>query len=346
MVQLSEIAYMPAMSKTDAITKSTDVAVRPESAIYVAEGGELQLSVRIDTDTAWLTQEEIAKLFDVDRSVVTKHIGNVYEEGELERGATRAKFALVRREGRRTVRREVEHYNLDAIISVGYRVNSRTATAFRQWATRVLRERLIGAQHQRQLEQGRLDAVRALASHVLDSEEARALLRVIDRYANSWQILRQYDENKLPDRPKGGTTKRIKRLTLKQAHAAIAALKTELMSKGEASNLFGLERSDGVAAILGNIEQTFGGAPLYPSVEERAAALLYFVIKNHPFTDGNKRIGSLLFLHFLDKNGCLTRTDGASRFDTNALVALALLVAESDPKQKDTVMRLILAMLA
>lgn len=250
--------------------------------------------------------------------------------------ATSAKFALVRQEGRRTVRRDIEHYSLDAIISVGYRVNSKTATAFRQWATRVIRERLVGAHRERQLAQGRLDALGALAAHVTTDQEARALLSIIGRFTNSWQMLRQFDERQLPERP-AIATRRVRRLTLRQAHAAIEALKAELMQKGEASDLFGREPSGGLAGILGNIEQTFDGRALYPSVEERAAALLYFVIKNHPFTDGNKRIGSLLFVHYLDKNGRLFRDDGSLRFDSNALVALALLVAESDPKQKDIV---------
>ena len=341
------MVIFPVMIYTRAMSIATSTAIVPaaDNAVYMTPSGELQLDVRIDSETVWLTQEQIAKLFDVDRSVITKHIANIYEEGELGRGATRANFALVRQEGRRTVRRNIEHYSLDAIISVGYRVNSKTATAFRQWATRIIRERLIGAHRQLQLEQGRLEALGALASHVLTDEEARALLNIISRFSNSWQMLRQYDENQLPERP-ATPTRRMKRLTLRQAHAAVAALKARLMQKGEASDLFGLERSDGLAGILGNIEQTFGGKALYPSVEERATALLYFVVKDHPFTDGNKRIGSLLFVHFLDKNGCLSRPDGSHRFDDNALVAVALLVAESDPKQKDTVMRLIMAMLS
>jgi prophage maintenance system killer protein len=308
------------------------------------DDGHVRVDVRVDPETVWLTQKQLGELFEVDLRTVNEHLINIYQAGELEEGATIRNFRIVRKEGARQVTRNLKHYNLDAILSVGYRVNSKRGTHFRKWATSILRERLIGTYRQTQLEQGRLEALRGLASQVLDSEEARALLRVIDRYATSWQILRQYDENKLPDRPKAGN-KRIKRLTIKQANAAIAALKADLLEKGEASNLFGLERSDGVAAILGNIEQTFGGTPLYPSVEERAAALLYFVIKDHPFTDGNKRVGSLLFVHFLDKNGCLRRPDGTLRFDSNALVAIALLVAESDPKQKDTVMRLLLAML-
>jgi len=279
------MVYTSAMSMA---SRHSEITPRAESAIYVAAGGELQIDVRIDSETVWLTQEQIARLFDVERSVITKHIANIYEEGELERAATSAKLALVRREGRRTVRRDIEHYSLDAIISVGYRVNSKTATAFRQWATRVIRERLIGAHRERQLARGRLDALGALATHVATTEEAHALLSIVGRFASSWQILRQFDERELPERP-ATPTRRMKRLSLKQAYAAIGMLKIGLMQKGEASDLFGLEHNGGLAGILGNIEQTFDGQPLYPSVEERAATLLYSVIKNHPFTDGNKR---------------------------------------------------------
>jgi prophage maintenance system killer protein len=335
---------MHAMSMTK-MSPGTAVVAAADDAVYMASSGELQLDVRIDSETVWLTQAQIAELFGVDVRTINEHLVNIYRTSELGREATIRNFRIVRQEGRRTVHRNIGHYSLDAIISVGYRVNSKTATVFRQWATRVIRERLIGAHRQRQLEQGRLEALGALASHVLTEEEARALLSIIGRFSSSWLILRQYDENKLPERP-AAPTKRIKRLTVKQAHAAVAALKAELMRKGEASDLFGHEHSDGLAAILGNIEQTFGGRALYPSVEERAAALLYFVIKNHPFTDDNKRVGSLLFVHFLEKNECLSRPDGSQRFDANALVAVALLVAESDPKQKDLVRRLIVAMLS
>jgi prophage maintenance system killer protein len=334
------------MNKVAATTDSTTIVPgSPDGAVYVDSAGELQLDVRIDSDTIWLTQAQLAELFGVDVRTINEHLVNIYGTAELEREATIRKFRIVRQEGRRQVQRYIGHYNIDAIISVGYRVNSKTATAFRQWATRVLRERLISAHRQRQGQQARLEALGALASHVLTEEEARAVLSIIGRFADLWQMLRQYDENQLPERPTS-PTKRVKRLTPKQAHAAIAELKADLFRKGEASNLFGIEHGDGLASILGNIEQTFGGKALYPSVEERAAALLYFVIKNHAFTDGNKRIGCLLFLQFLQKNGILTRPDGSQRFDNNSLVAIALLVAESNPKQKDLVMRLIMAMLA
>jgi Virulence protein RhuM family/Fic/DOC family len=276
------------MSTTITPASRTAIVPAANNAVFMAPGGELQLDVRIDSETVWLTQAQIAELFGVQVPTINEHLVNIYDQGELERDATIRNFRIVRQEGPRSVQRNIGHYSLDAIISVGYRVNSKTATAFRQWATKIIRERLIGDHRQRQMEQARVEALGMMATHVLIDEEARALLSIIGRFSNSWQMLRQYDEHKLPDRP-ATPTKRIKRLTLKQARAAIAALKIEQMQKGEAGDLFGFERSDGLAAILGNIEQTFGGTVLYPSVEERAAALLYFVIKDHPFTDGNKR---------------------------------------------------------
>jgi prophage maintenance system killer protein len=327
--------YMAAMST------NVGAAIVPaaDNAVYMTPSGELQLDVRIDSETVWLTQAQMAELFGSSQRMMSHHINNVFSDGELERKSNIQKMYIDRS------KKPITLHSLDVIISVGYRVKSANGVHFRKWATRILRQRLIKENQQRQLEQGRLETLAALASHVLSDEEARALLNIIGRFAASWQMLRQYDENQLPERP-ATPTRRMKRLTLKQANAAISALKAELMKKGEASDLFALERGDGLAAILGNIEQTFDGKALYPSVEERAAALLYFVIKNHPFTDGNKRIGSLLFVHFLDRNACLSRPDGSQRFDANALVAVALLVAESDPKQKDMVMRLIMAMLS
>jgi prophage maintenance system killer protein len=317
-----------------------------ERAVYLAPTGEIQLDVRIDSETIWLTQAQIAALFEVNVPAINKHLANVYEEGELERRATVSKMEIVRQEGARTVRRNIDHYSLDAIISVGYRVNSKTATIFRQWATRVLRERLVSAHRHRQLEQVHWQGLGQIVSHIENKDEARALLDVIGRYANSWRMLQEYDEDRLPAHPAAPTTKRLKRLTLKQARAAAVSLKADQEKKGTAGDLFGVERDNSLEGVLRSIDQTFDGQALYPSIEERAAALLYFIIKDHVFLDGNKRIGSLLFVHYLDKNGCLTRPDGNQRFDDNALVAIALLVASSDPKQKDLVTRLILAMLS
>jgi prophage maintenance system killer protein len=330
---------MENMGKAATRATRSEVALTPDTAVYMSSAGELHLDVRVDSETVWLTQEQMAKLFGSSQRMMSYHIRNVFSDGELERQSNIQKMYIDRS------KKPVALHSLDVIISVGYRVKSQEGVAFRKWATRILRRRLLAEHRQRQLEQARIEALRELASHVLTQEEARALLGIISRFSSSWQLLHQYDENQLPDRP-AKPTRRMKRLTLKQAKGAIATLKAELIRKGEASELFGSELGDNLPGILANIEQTFDGSALYPSVEERAAALLYFVIKDHPFTDGNKRIGSLLFLHYLDKNGCLVSDDGTQRFDSNALVATALLVAESDPKQKDTVMKLVLAMLS
>jgi prophage maintenance system killer protein len=318
----------------------TDLALRSDSAIYLAPNGELHLDVQVDSETVWLTQAQMAKLFDSSQRMMSYHIGNVFSEGELERKTNIQKMYIDRSKKPLTL------HSLDVIISVGYRVKSPSGVHFRRWATGVLRERLINAHRQRQIEQVRWQALGQIVSHIEDKDEARALLDVVGRYASSWRLLRQFDENRLPDRPAAPTTKKMKRLTLKQARAAIVSLRNDQAKNGNAGALFGIERDKSLEGILGNIEQTFDGQALYPSVEERAAALLYFMIKDHPFSDGNKRIGSLLFVHYLDRNGCLTRPDSTQRFDNNALVAVALLVASSDPKQKDLVMRLILAMLS
>jgi prophage maintenance system killer protein len=315
------------------------VATIADSAVYMSAGGEIQLDVPMDSNTVWLTQDQMAKLFGSSQRMMSYHVKNIFLDKELGRKGNIQKMYVAESD------KPISLHSLDVIISVGYRVKSAGGVHFRRWATTILRERLIKSHHQRQIERERMETLGALASHVLTDQEARALLSIISRFSSSWQLLRQYDENDLPVRP-ASPTRRMKRLTLKQARAAITALKTDLLKRGEATDIFGHERGDGLEALLGNIEQTFGGEPLYPSVEERAAALLYFVIKDHPFIDGNKRNGSLLFVHYLEKNACLTRAGGSPRFDANALVAIALLVAESDPKQKDMVIRLVLAMLS
>jgi prophage maintenance system killer protein len=326
----------PSAADNPAVATATD-----DSAVYIAPTGELRLDVRVDKDneTVWLTQDQMARLFGSSQRMMSYHIRGVFSDGELDRESNIQKLYIA------TSTKPITLHSLDVIISVGYRVKSPTGVHFRRWATGLLRQRLIQASRARELEHSRVDVLSALARSVLTTDEAQALLGIISRFSETWRILRQYDENQLPDRPTI-RTKKIRPITVKEAQAAISALKAELTQKGEASDLFGRDRAEGVASILGNIQQTFGGKTLYPTVEERAAALLYFVIKNHPFTDGNKRIGSLLFIHFLQKNDRLTRSDGSQRFDNNALVAIALLIAASDPKQKDLVIRLILAMLS
>lgn len=325
--------------------------MKPTSEIVIYEGGEARVEVRVEHENVWLSLQQLADLFGRDRSVISRHLRNIFAGGELDRDATVAKNATVQREGEREVVRDIEYFNLDVIISVGYRVNSTRATRFRQWATRVLREHLTqGYSLDRQrfehnaaeLEAALALVKKAAAGETLTAELGRGLVDVIARYTQTFLWLQRYDEGLLavPAGSPGGVLP-----TLAQAHAAIARLKADLMARGEASDLFGRERGDAFAAILGNLEQTVFGEPAYPSVEAKAAHLLYFVIKNHPFSDGNKRSGAFLFVDFLARNGRLIR-NGAPVINDVGLAALALLVAESDAGNKDVMIRLIENMLA
>jgi prophage maintenance system killer protein len=325
-----------------------------EIALYTTPSGGVEVSVRLGPETVWLTQRQMAELFDTSTDNIGLHLKNVFAEGELAEGATTEESSVVQVEGARNVRRKVKQYNLDAIISVGYRINSKRGTHFRIWATKVLRDHLVQGYsiNDRRLKQLGIKELeqsvqllgRTLQTHNLVTDEGRALLDVIGKYARTWQLLLQYDENRLPGEP-ARPTKKFARLTATQARKLIVRMRKDLAAKGEATPLFGNERGEGLDGVLGAIEQTFGGEPLYPSVEARAAHLLYFIIKDHPFSDGNKRIGSLLFLHYLDKNNQLGGADGRPRFDDRSLVALALLIAESDPQQKDLMVRLVLNIL-
>ncbi len=322
--------------------------------LYEAPDGQVRLEVRLKQETVWLSLNQMAQLFGRDKSVISRHLRHVFTTGELEREATVAKTATVQREGDREVVREVEYFNLDAILSVGYRVSSKRGTQFRIWATRTLRDHLLRGYslNERRLREKGLAEIQqavALLARTLDhqglvTDEGRALLDVVQRYARSWRLLLEYDEGRLPEAPARPTAPTA-HLTIDAARRAIGQMRDALAARGETTALFGQDPGDQLAGILRAIEQTFDGQPLYPSVEARAAHLLYFIIKDHPFIDGNKRIGSLLFLDYLRRNGALLRPDRTLRFADNALVALALLVAESDPNHKPLVIRVILNLL-
>lgn len=316
-----------------------------EIILYERSNGTSVLDVHLKDDTVWLTLNQMAELFERDKSVISRHLRNVFKEGELIREATVAKNATAQDEGGRRVIRYIEWYNLDAILSVGYRVNSKRGSQFRIWATTVLKEHLVrgySLNQQRLAEKGVAELQQALTlltttltSHDLIADEGRAVLDIITRYTGAWRLLLQYDEDSLPSpqaQARAGMT-----LEIEAARQAVAALKKELQAQGEATPLFGQERGHGLAGLLGAIGQSFGGRDLYASVEEKAAHLLYFVIKDHPFSDGNKRIGSFLFVLYLRMNGLLERKP----FDNRSLVALALLTAASDASQKDLMIRLI-----
>lgn len=319
-----------------------------EIIIYEDPSALDAVQVRLEGDTVWLTQEQLATLFGRERSVVSKHIRNVFKEGELAPEATCAKFAQVQIEGGRNVTREVEHYNLDVIISVGYRVKSQRGVRFRQWATGVLRRHLVQGytlNQQRLAEHGLSEAqqalellARTLQANALVDATGLAILALIADYAKTWRLLLQYDEDALALPPGCQPARGV--LNLDAACAAIAQLKTELIARGEATPLFGAQRGEALAGILGNLEQTMFSKPLYKTREERAAHLLYFVIKDHPFSDGNKRIGSFLFLLYLQQEGM------AMGVNQTALTALALLIAESAPSNKDLLVRLTVNLLA
>lgn len=322
-----------------------------ELIIYqAAQSNEVQ--VRLEGETVWLTLTQLSALFERDKSVISRHLRNIYADDELQREATVAFFATVQNEAGRQVSRDLEHFNLDAIISVGYRVNSKRGVLFRQWATRTLREHLTRGytldrhrfeQNAKELEAALVLIRKTAQTPELTLDAGRGLAEIVARYAQTFLWLQRYDEGLLAD-PVTQTGGRLP--SLNEALASLATLKADLIQRKEATALFAQERGDSFAALLGNLDQTVFGEPAYPSIEAKAAHLLYFVIKNHPFSDGNKRSGAFLFVDFLHRNGRLFGPDGNPVINDVGLAALALLVAESDPAQKETLIRLIMNMLA
>lgn len=316
--------------------------------LFTSSDGQAHLEVTLEKDTVWLSQAQMGRLFNKDVRTVNEHIGNVFSEGELDRQPTIRKFRIVRQEGARQVQREIDHYNLDMIISVGYRVKSQRGVEFRRWATQVLKDHLVQGytlNQQRLVERGIEfeQAVqllsRTLSNQGLVSANGEAVARVISDYARSWSLLQGYDEQHLAEILTQQSNMRS--LEMEDALVAIADLKQSLMAKGEATELFAQKRGEGLDSALATIEQGFGGELFYPNVASRAAHLLYFVIKNHPFADGNKRTGSFLFLWYLRLNEQLLARPVEQLINDNTLVALALLVAESLPDQKSLMIRLI-----
>jgi death-on-curing family protein len=319
-----------------------------EIVIYKSREGP-KLDVRLEEETVWLTQKQMTLLFNKGLPTINEHIKNIYKEGELKQGSTIRKFRIVQKEGGRRVGRKIDFYNLDVIISVGYRVKSLRGTQFRIWATKTLREhlvkgytineeRLLQTKSQLRELQSMIDFLQKKAKHELLTGQEQEILSLLANYSKTLTLLEQYDKGKL------SLIKKVKgKFILKydDAKGVIREIKKDLIGKKEAANLFGQESDDKLSAILGNIYQTFGGRELYLSLEEKAAHLLYFIIKDHPFIDGNKRIASFLFIYFLDKNNYLYRSSGEKKINDNALVALSLLIAVSEPKDKDILIKII-----
>ena len=314
-------------------------------AIYISENGQLQIEVAFEQETVWLSQAQMAALFGTERPAITKHLGNIYKSGELSEETTCSILEHVAEHGQNY---KTKHYNLDAIISVGYRVNSTRATQFRIWATYTLKQYLVEGYslNQRRLQERSIEfehamtlLSRTLSNQKLIDSDGVEVVSVISDYARSWSLLLAYDEQRLEGLTNQQTN--MQPMNLDNVLAAIKELKKALITKGEASELFGRMHGDGLASAIAGIEQGFGEELFYPNVASRAAHLLYFVIKNHPLVDGNKRSGSFLFLWYLRLNQHLLAKPVEQLINNNTLVALALLVAESLPEQKELIIHLI-----
>lgn len=320
---------------------------RSNIVIYKAEDGQTQIEVNLEKDTVWLNQAQLSDLFERDRSVITKHINNIFKENELAKKGNVQKMHIGHSD------KPINFYTLDVIISIGYRVKSTRGTQFRIWANQVIKDHLVKGysinerrlkKYQKNLKELE-DTIVLLTSPVqnntqLDLEETKGFLEILTKYTKSFIILNKFDENRLENNDLEENI--VHQLDYKETVSAIKNLKAELIQLKEASNLFGNEKDNSLKGILGNIVQTFDGIYLYPTIEEQAAHLLYFTIKNHPFTDGNKRIGAFLFVWYLQKNRFQKTISGEDKISQNTLISLSLLIAQSDPDQKEIMIKLII----
>lgn len=313
-----------------------------EVLIYQPRQGTPALEVRLEQESVWLTQKQLASLFDTERSVVTKHLRNVFKSGELEQNSVCAKFAHTAEDGKTY---QTTFYNLDAIISVGYRVNSKRGTQFRIWATNVLRDHIlkgysVNERRLKELRQSLQLVGQVLNRYDVTSDQARALLQVVTDYSRALDLLDDYDHQRV----KLGRVRRAEAQGIGYDEAV--AIVARLRRKFGGSSLFGREKDGSLSGSLSAVMQTFDGKEVYPSLEEKAAHLLYFLVKNHSFVDGNKRIAASLFLWFLEKNRMLYRPDNTKRIADNALVAITLLVAESDPGLRDSLTKIVVNLIS
>ncbi len=320
--------------------------------IYKTYGNKVELKVALKEETIWLTQTQIASIFDSERSVITKHLRNIFKEGELHEDMVCAFFAHTTKHGAikgKTQTQNVKFYNLDAIISVGYRVNSQIATQFRIWATKILNKYLVKGYtiNEKCLleEKNKFHELQEIIFFLQEQSKRELLkgqeieiLNLLANYSKTLSLLEKYDEGRLCEQ-KGAKTKFI--LKYEACQKIITELKKELTFKKETGNLFGRERDGSFKGMIKGLYQTFDKKELYPTIEDKASHLLYFIIKDHPFSDGNKRSAAFLFVYFLDKTNYLFKKSGERKINDNALTALALLIAESDPKDKEVMIKII-----
>jgi prophage maintenance system killer protein len=318
----------------------TKEAPRGEIILYEVPEGDIQLDVRLERESIWLSQKQMSILFEKNTDTIGLHLRNIYREGELDESATTEESSVVQQEGSRQVRRKVRFYNLDAIISVGYRVNSKRGTQFRIWATRVLRDHILEGYT---VNESRLRDLNRTVKLIADTakrrdlsgDEAKALLTVVGEYNRALELLDDYDHRRVGSPPVSRTV--VHPLEYDEALRIVEQIRSQFSE----SAVFGVEKDKGLASALGAIMQTAAGEDVYPSLEEKAAYLLYFMVKNHAFVDGNKRIAAALFLWFLERNDALTASDGQPRISNAALVAITLLIAESRPNEKDILARIV-----
>jgi len=313
--------------------------------IYQSEDGKTQLDVKLEGETVWLTQAQMVELFQSSKANVSEHIKHIFEDGELDQKATVRDFRTVRQEGNRQVIRNVSYYNLDVIISLGYRVNTHRGIEFRQWANTILKQYIVkGYAVNERIRKQQIAELRQLVQvvgrtirqqAVPPTDEGSALFDVVVDYTYALDVLDDYDYQRL------GIAKTTKEETFHATYENAMHEIDMLREKFGGSVLFGNEKDDSFKSSIGQIYQTFGGADLYPSVEEKAAMLLYLVTKNHSFSDGNKRIAATLFLWFMNNNGILYREDGSKRIADNTLVALTLMIAESKTEEKDVMVKVV-----
>ena len=322
---------------------------KDQVVIYQTNDGSTVLEVSFTHETVWLTQAQLVELFGKTKQNISLHINNIFKEGELDKVSVVKEYLITAADGKQY---KTKLYNLDVIISVGYRVKSKRGTQFRIWATQRLREYLVQGysinqdrfdRNADELQQALALIRKAAKSPELSTESGRGLVEIISRYTQTFLWLQRYDEGFLNE-PSGQAGGQLPSPDV--AMQAIQELKQSLIARDEATELFAQLRDDGLASILGNLDQSAFGKPAYPTIESKAAHLLYFMVKNHPFTDGNKRSGAFLFVDFLHRNGRLVNSKGETIINDTGLAALTLLVAESDPKQKETLIRLIMNMLA
>ncbi|HOX97216.1 MAG TPA: virulence protein RhuM/Fic/DOC family protein [bacterium] len=315
--------------------------------VYQTKSGAVEVMINKQKETILLTQQQVANLFDVQKAAISKHVNHIFKTGELEKKSTVSILETVQIEGNRNIKRNVEYYNLDLILSVGYRVNSVSATRFRQWANKILKQHILQGYtiNKKRLVKNydaflkTIETVKQLLPAKESQVQTGDALELIKMFANTWLSLSAYDQSKLP---KSGTSKKVARFTADELSGALKQLKNTLTKKKEASDLFGRERQvDSVGGIVGNVFQGVFGKDVYVSNEEKAANLLYFFVKDHPFADGNKRSGAFAFVWFLNRAGLLKK----HKLTPEALTALTLLVAESSSKDKEKMIGLILQLL-